>query len=201
MSYFNKIYERLDITVEPYGESYYNDKIPTVLTILEEKKLTKVDDGALCLFVKKYKNPLMLVKSDGGYNYDSTDMAAVWWRLEKLKAQRVIYLTDIGQSLHFNTLFEAAKLTGWYSKGKRLEHMCFGIILGDDGKRLKTRAGKTVKLSMLLDEARDSAKQQILERIHEDGKSSQLEENSEEIDQVAETLGIACVKYFDMRQN
>lgn len=86
MSYFNKIYERLDITVEPYGESYYNDKIPTVLTILEEKKLTKVDDGALCLFVKKYKNPLMLVKSDGGYNYDSTDMAAVWWRLEKLKA-------------------------------------------------------------------------------------------------------------------
>lgn len=116
MSYFNKIYDRLDIDVEEYGESYYNDLIPGVLKELEEKKLTKIDQGATCLYVKKYKNPLMLVKSDGGFNYDSTDMAAAWFRLIQWKANRVIYLTDVGQSLHFDTLFEACKLAGWHTK-------------------------------------------------------------------------------------
>lgn len=81
MTYFNVIYDRLDISLKEYGESYYNEMIPKVLKELEDKKLTKIDDGALCLYVKKFKNPLMLVKSDGGYNYDSTDMAAAWFRL------------------------------------------------------------------------------------------------------------------------
>lgn len=110
------------------------------------------------MYVKKYKNPLMLVKSDGGFNYDSTDMAAAWYRLINLKAKRVIYLTDVGQSLHFDTLFEGAKDAKWHTKETRMEHMKFGVVLGEDGKRLKTRDGKTVKLSMLLDDAKESAK-------------------------------------------
>ena len=103
----------------------------------------------------------MLVKSDGGFNYDSTDMAAGWYRLIKLKANRVIYLTDVGQSLHFDTLFEACKVAGWHTKDTKMEHMKFGIIVGEDGKRLKTRDGQTVKLSLLLDEAKESAKKRI----------------------------------------
>ena len=80
------IYKRLDITNNEYGESYYNEMIPKVIKELDEKKLTKIDDGALCLFIKKGKKPLMLVKADGGYNYDSTDMAAAWFRLMEWKA-------------------------------------------------------------------------------------------------------------------
>lgn len=198
MIYFNQIYKRLDISVKEYGESYYNSMIPDVLKELEEKKLTKIDKGAVCLFVKKFKNPLMLLKSDGGFNYDSTDMAAAWFRLVQWKAQRVIYLTDVGQSLHFDTLFEAAKLAKWYTKENKMEHMKFGIILGEDGKRLKTRNGKTVKLALLLDEAKESAKARIKERLSEEC-NTQIKE--EEIDDIAETLGIACVKYFDLKQN
>jgi arginyl-tRNA synthetase len=81
MEYFKQIYERLDITNNPYGESYYNKYIPEVIKILKEKNLTKMDDGALCMYVKKHKVPLMLIKSDGGFNYDTTDMAAAWVRM------------------------------------------------------------------------------------------------------------------------
>lgn len=96
MDYFNLIYKRLDIKCEQYGESYYNQYIPGVLKELDEKKLTKMDQGALCMYVKSHKVPLMLVKSDGGYNYDTTDMACAWVRLTQWKGDRLIYVTDVG---------------------------------------------------------------------------------------------------------
>lgn len=96
MDYFNQIYKRMDINNSPYGESYYNSYIPQVLRELEDKKLTKLDQGAVCLFIKKSKIPIMLVKSDGGYNYDTTDMACAWFRLTQWKGDRVIYITDVG---------------------------------------------------------------------------------------------------------
>lgn len=110
------------------------------------------------MFLKKKKIPLMLIKSDGGYNYDTTDMAAARYRLRDLGANRVIYLTDVGQYSHFEMIFMGSQSAGWHKPPKtKMEHMGFGIILGEDGKRMKTRSGKTVKLMMLLDEAKEHA--------------------------------------------
>lgn len=88
----------------------------------------------------------MVVKSDGGFNYDSTDLAAIKYRLDELKADRIIYITDSGQLPHFQLIFEAAKKAGWLAPPKIAEHMGFGVVLGSDGKRFKTRSGETVKL-------------------------------------------------------
>jgi len=100
----------------------------------------------------------MLIKSDGGFGYDTTDMAAARHRLLDLEAERIIILTDVGQKTHFNDIFKASEMAGWSVKGKHsMEHMGFGVILGDDGKRMKTRAGKSVKLMGLLDEAKAKA--------------------------------------------
>lgn len=208
--FYKLIYKRLDITIEEFGESFYNPVIPPMLKELEAKALIKEDQGAMCIFIPKKKVPLMVVKKDGGFNYDTTDLAAVKYRLESLKAQRVIYLTDVGQWPHFELVFEGAKLAGWYEPPKqKLEHMGFGIILGENGERMKTRGGKTVKLMELLDEGRDRARQQLIMRLkggesegeNEDGltKKSHLDES--EIEHSAEILSIAAIKYFDMRLN
>ena len=145
--------------------------IPDVIEELKKKDLVKMDDGALCMFLppkKKNKEriPLMLIKSDGGYNYDTTDMAAARYRLMNLKADRCIYITDLGQENHFDNIFKGAELAGWHTPPKtQMQHMGFGIVLGDDGKRMKTRSGKTVKLMGLLDEAKEKAKDQLMQRF------------------------------------
>lgn len=211
-SFFAKVYERLSVTNNEYGESYYNSMIPDVIKELESKNLIKVDNGAKCLFVPKIKVPLMVVKSDGAFNYDSTDLAAARFRLIDWKANRVIYLTDVGQFPHFELIFEASKMAGWHIEGKtKMEHMGFGIVLGEDGKRMKTRGGVTVKLLDLLDEGKERAKQQLLTRLHGMGAENEDKEadivtaksqiSESEIDEAAEILGIAAIKYFDMRLN
>lgn len=97
------------------------------------------------MFVKGSKVPLMLVKSDGGYNYDTTDMACAHVRLNEWKGERLIYITDVGQFEHFDKIFKGAESAGWYDpKKQKMEHMGFGVILGEDGKRMKTRSGDTV---------------------------------------------------------
>ena len=105
----------------------------------------------------------MVVKSDGGYGYDSTDMACIQFRLGKLAGERLIYVTDLGQREHFEMIFAAAKRAGWLTTQKA-EHMGFGVILGEDGKKFKTRGGKTIRLVDLLDEARDKALSQLKSR-------------------------------------
>jgi arginyl-tRNA synthetase len=206
--FFVKIYQRLDIKNNEYGESFYNPMIPDVLKELEEKGLVKLDKGAKCIFVPKKQIPLMVVKSDGGYNYDTTDMAAARFRLRDWNAKRVIYLTDVGQFPHFDLIFEASKMAGWHIEGKNsMEHMGFGLVLGTDMKKIKTRSGETVKLMDLLDEGRERAKQQLMFRLQggegdqesEQGHKTQL--SPEEIEGAAEILAIAAVKYFDMRLN
>jgi len=115
-----------------------------------------VDKGAQCVFIEKMKGqpPLFIVKSDGGYGYDSTDMAAIKYRLKTLKCNRLVYITDLGQQPHFDYIIAAAQKIGWHTPPiTRCEHMGFGIVSGDDGKRFKTRSGDTVKLKDLLDEA------------------------------------------------
>lgn len=107
----------------------------------------------------------MIVKSDGGYNYDSTDMACIRHRIFDEKSSRIIYITDLGQQDHFFMIFKAAEMAGWLDKTKcRVEHMGFGVILGEDGTKFKSRSGETIKLIKLLDEAKSRALEQIKKR-------------------------------------
>lgn len=205
--FFDRIYQRLYVTNNEYGESFYNPMIPDVLKELEEKGLIQTDKGAKCIFVPKQQIPLMVVKSDGGYNYDTTDMAAARFRLRDWKAKRVIYLTDVGQYPHFELVFEGAKMAGWHvPPHTSMEHMGFGIVLGDDHKRMKTRAGKSVKLMELLDEGRARAKEQLMLRLHsgegEEGDTAgKTQLTPAEIEDAAEILAVAAIKYYDMRLN
>jgi arginyl-tRNA synthetase len=112
---FEAVYQRLDVKLEERGESFYNPFIPDVLKMLDDKGLTEISDGATCIFFPGQKDPLMVRKSDGGYGYASTDMAALWYRLNEEKADWVIYVTDVGQSNHFKNVFKvrrAARLLG-----------------------------------------------------------------------------------------
>ena len=196
---FEKVYKRLDITLEECGESFYNPKIPSVIEEFEEKKLIQVEEGgAKCVFVPKHKIPLMLQKSDGGFGYDSTDMTALKYRLNDLAATRLVYITDFTQGDHFDMCFRAADKAGWVEPKKhRLEHIGFGTVQGDDGKRFKTRSGETVRLVDLLDEAVKRMEESLMERINE--KKAVITED--QVPEVAAAMGYGAVKYFDLRRN
>ncbi|KAI2508163.1 aminoacyl-tRNA synthetase [Fragilaria crotonensis] len=195
---FQKVYDRLDVTVYECGESFYNDKIPPVIDEFEKAGLVRIEEGgAKCVFVDKYKVPLMLQKSDGGYGYDSTDMAALKYRIHDLKAERIIAITDFSQGDHFKMCFTAAKMIGWVGDNVKLEHIGFGTVQGEDGKRFKTRSGDTVRLVDLLDEAVGRMASSLRERIAE--KRTGITE--EEVPHVAEAIGYSAVKYFDLRRN
>ncbi len=127
---FSRIYERLDIRITNMGESFYNPFIPAMLDDLVSRGLITDDKGAKCIFVPKRKVPLMVQKSDGGYNYDTTDLAALRYRVTEQQASWVIYITDDGQKLHFDTLFDAGKIVGYYDPSvTRFDHMGFGLVL------------------------------------------------------------------------
>ena len=196
---FEKVYKRLDISVEECGESFYNDKISPVIEEFEKKGLIEIaEGGAKCVFVPKFKVPLMVQKSDGGFGYDSTDMAAIKYRLDELKARHIVYITDFTQGDHFQMVFAAAKKIGWVDESShRLDHIGFGTVQGEDGKRFKTRSGDTVRLVDLLDEAVHRMESSLKERITE-GKANISEE---ELHATASAMGYGAVKYFDLRRN
>ncbi|KAL9184247.1 hypothetical protein ACHAXT_002333 [Thalassiosira profunda] len=196
---FEKVYNRLDITVEECGESFYNDKIPPVVDEFLERGMLSVEEGgAKCVFVPKFKIPLMLQKSDGGYGYDSTDMAAIKYRLDQLKASQLVYITDFTQGDHFQMVFAAAKKIGWVDDDShRLDHIGFGTVQGEDGKRFKTRSGDTVRLVDLLDEAVARMEASLTERMA-DGKANITKD---EVHATASAMGYGAVKYFDLRRN
>eukprot|EP00584_Thalassiosira_punctigera_P002980 CAMPEP_0172535672 /NCGR_PEP_ID=MMETSP1067-20121228/7570_1 /TAXON_ID=265564 ORGANISM="Thalassiosira punctigera, Strain Tpunct2005C2" /NCGR_SAMPLE_ID=MMETSP1067 /ASSEMBLY_ACC=CAM_ASM_000444 /LENGTH=861 /DNA_ID=CAMNT_0013320613 /DNA_START=27 /DNA_END=2612 /DNA_ORIENTATION=+ len=197
---FEKVYNRLDITVEECGESFYNDKIAPVIDEFIERNMCSVEDGgAKCVFVPKFKVPLMLQKSDGGYGYDSTDMAAIKYRLDVLKASQIVYITDFTQADHFEMVFAAARKIGWVDdeSGHRLDHIGFGTVQGEDGKRFKTRSGDTVRLVDLLDEAVSRMEASLNERAAE-GKANIT---PDEVHATASAMGYGAVKYFDLRRN
>ena len=106
---FQHIYDRLGVELEEVGESFYNPLLAPLVQELEEAGLVREDKGAKCFFIKGIKQPLMVQKSDGGFNYDTTDMAAIRYRLNVLHANKMIYITDIGQEFHFKQIFEAAQ--------------------------------------------------------------------------------------------
>jgi arginyl-tRNA synthetase len=165
------------------------------------------------VFIKKQPLPLIVVKKDGGFNYDTTDLAAVRHRLVELKADRVIYITDLGQQQHFHLVFAGAELAGWKT-AQRLDHMGFGLVLGEDGKKFSSRkADGSVKLMDLLNEAQQKALEQLRSREKEAHDNAEKEEedkdqfargtnlDSDEFEKAAEKLGMASIKYYDLKQN
>jgi arginyl-tRNA synthetase len=144
----------------------------------------------------------MVQKSDGGFGYDSTDLAAVKYRLVTLGMERVIYVTDSGQATHFYAIFDAAKTVGWYDPNTaRLDHAGFGVVCGHDGKKFKAREGDSVKLINLLDEAHDRAKAHLLKREKDSTTGARTHLSPEDFESASEILGIAAIKYFDLKQN
>lgn len=203
---FQKIYDRLDVTLEERGESYYNTLIPPLVKELEARELCVESKGAKCIWTPRISEiPLMAVKTDGGYGYDSTDLAAIYHRLFIMRSDWVVYITDLGQELHFHMIFDAALQAGWHRPPvTRLDHMGFGVVQGDDKKKFKTRSGEVVKLQDLLDEAVDRAAAEIKQRVTdqaEKGEDAVLMKTEEEQRAAAVKLGVAAVRYFDMKAN
>ena len=196
---FSDIYARLNISdkLTVQGESFYQSRINPMLDELQSKGLLEDDDGMKCMKIEGQKVPLIVRKSDGGFGYDSTDLAAIRYRFVECKFDRAIYVVDAGQALHFNLVFAGAAKAGWMSEGQVAEHCKFGLVCGDDGKRYRTRDGGVVRLVDLLDEARDRALAAIKERAAqgtgraEDGAALET----------AEALAYSGVKYFDLNRD
>ena len=164
----------------------------------------------------------MVRKSDGGYGYDSTDLAAIKYRIQELKADWLVYVIDSGQSLHLRLVFEGAKKAGWTDPAQhRIDHVGFGIVCGDDRKRFRTRSGATVRLVDLLDKAQEMMTERLRERRDGTGEAtpagsadtaaasasasapSTTDEtmSDEELVETAKAMGYGAVKYFDLKQN
>lgn len=195
---FEEIYRLLDIKIEERGESFYNSMIPDVLDELIQKNIAVTNDGALCIFQEKDSPPLICRKSDGGFNYASTDLAAMRHRIKDVRADWIIYVTDMGQSRHFEAIFDAAKRADWLNEGQetsvRLDHVSFGLVMGEDGKRFRTRSGDTVPLKSLLSEAQSRCLESLQSRENNNMDEDKLEE-------AARIMGISAVKYADLHNN
>ncbi|MEA5582537.1 arginine--tRNA ligase [Nodularia harveyana UHCC-0300] len=200
---FQVIYDLLDVEVMERGESFYNPQLPSVVEDLAKSGLLVENQGAQVVFLEGFTNregepmPLIVQKSDGGYNYATTDLAALRYRIQQDEAKRIIYVTDSGQSNHFAQFFQVARKAGWVPDDVELVHVPFGLVLGEDGKKFKTRSGDTVRLRDLLDEAVIRARADLEGRL----KTEEREESEEFISEVAEVVGISAVKYADLSQN
>lgn len=200
---FQKIYDRLDIRITERGESFYNPLLDDVVKDLDQAGLLVEDQGAQCVFLEGFTNkegnplPLIIKKSDGGYNYATTDLAAIRYRTQHDHAERIIYVTDAGQANHFAQVFQVAERAGWIPKDVSLEHVPFGVVQGEDGKKFKTRSGETVRLKDLLDEAIARARSDLDQRLENEGR----EESEAFKTQVSEVVGLGAVKYADLSQN
>ncbi|NLE97480.1 MAG: arginine--tRNA ligase, partial [Propionibacterium sp.] len=157
---FNEAYQRLDVLLTDdhlAGESTYNDDLPVLVDELERSGVGVLDQGALCVFVDQFEAPLIVRKSDGGYGYATTDLAAIRRRVRDLEADRIIYVTDARQGDHFAQVFAAARKAGFLPDDVMAEHVGYGMVLGQDGKPFKTRDGSAATLSSLLDAAEEEA--------------------------------------------
>ena len=200
-----QLYDRLETTLTPddaRGESAYNDALSNVVRGLTQAKQAVESYGAMCVFPEGFKNkqgeplPFIVQKSDGAFLYATTDLAAIRYRVDELKADRIIYVTDARQNLHFQMLFKVADMAGWDRRNGdpvELVHVTFGSVLGEDGRPLKTRSGENVKLKDLLDEAVERAKNVVEE------KNPELPDDKKE--QIAQAVGIGAVKYADYSNN
>jgi arginyl-tRNA synthetase len=198
-AYFLAVYQRLGVLLTATdfaGESMYHDQLGSVVDELDQLGLLRESDGALCVFPAGFKNrhgeplPLIVRKSDGGFGYDVTDLAAIRYRIRDLKADRLLYVVGLPQLMHFQMIFQAARQAGWITPELAVQHVAFGAILGEDGKILHSRAGKSVKLIELLDEAVARA------AVAVQAKNPDLA--GDQAGQVATAVGIGAVKYADL---
>ena len=197
-----EIYCQLDVKLgllDICGESFYADQLASVITELSEQKLLQESDGAQCVFLDGFKTregeplPLIVKKSDGAYLYATTDLAGLRHRCRHLSADRVIYVTDARQKLHFEMVFSCARQAGWVPDAVTLEHVPFGSVLGENNRPLKTRSGENIRLKELLDEAEKRALKVVQE------KNPDLDEQQKA--EIAQVVGIGAVKYSDLSSN
>jgi arginyl-tRNA synthetase len=194
---YNAIYDLLDVQLVERGESFYNPLLPDIIQTLEQQKLLQISEGAKCIFPAGFTNregkmlPLILQKSDGGYNYATTDMAALKHRLTVEQGDWLIYVTDAGQSLHFNMVFAAGEKAHFYDPAQvRLDHVPFGLVLKTDGKKCQTRSGDTERLIDLIHTAMTLAAQKLTEH--------NPEISPEALAISSKILGINAIKYADL---
>ena len=193
---FQEIYDLLDVTLIERGESTYNPQLKEIIALLESKGLITLSQGAKCVYLEGFQNrqgeplPLIVQKSDGGFLYATTDLAALRQRIDKERADRLIYVTDAGQSTHFAMVFAAAKKAGLIDDKVQINHVPFGLVLGPDGKKFRTRSGETEKLKDLLDTAIEKADAILLKR----NPDMELAERK----MAARALGLGAVKYADL---
>jgi len=190
-----RVYARLNVQFDYwFGESFYESMLPGVVQELQHKGLAQPSEGAICIFFDEdaelQDKPFLIQKQDGAFLYATTDLATIKYRAEKFHPDRIIYVVDSRQQLHFKQLFAAARRWGYTTA---LEHVWFGTILGEDGKPIKTREGEPIKLEALLDEAEERAR-----AIARD-KNPSLSED--ELSRIARVVGIGAVKYADLMQN
>lgn len=197
-SYFNRVYSALDVTLEDShlaGESFYSDRLADVCSELTEMGLATISDGALCVFLPEFPgregqpSPLIIRKRDGGYTYATTDLAALRYRVDEIKANRLIYVVGATQELHLRMVWSTARLAGWLPADVVVTHVKIGSVLGSDHKILRTRAGSSPRLLDLV----HSAEERIRENFFfKEGT------RPEEQQKVAEIVGVGAIKYAEL---
>ncbi|MEI8373091.1 MAG: arginine--tRNA ligase [Planctomycetota bacterium] len=193
-----RIYRRLDVHFDhALGESYYHDMLPGVVEELRRRGIARESQGAVCVFLEGQSVPMIVQKQDGAYLYATTDLATIRYRMEQWRPDAILYVVDHRQSLHFQQLFGTARLLGYDQV--ELQHVSFGTVLGKDGRPFKTRAGDTVGLESLLDEAVFRAARIVAES--DDSKPNGAELPPDQRACVAETVGMGALKYADLSQN
>ncbi|MEE2770165.1 MAG: arginine--tRNA ligase [Pseudomonadota bacterium] len=198
-SHFSQIYQSLGVLLDEAdirAESFYNPKLKPLIDQLKAQSICHTDDGATVIYLEQFKDrngkylPLIIQKSDGGFLYATTDLAALDFRINELKANRVIYVVDARQEQHFAMIFEAANLIGWQKGDITLDAVLFGMVLGDNGKPYKTREGTTVPLESLISEAIQKATDMVKVR-HPDWPKEKLVP-------IAKAIAIGSLKYADL---
>ncbi|KFB44008.1 AGAP004708-PA-like protein [Anopheles sinensis] len=194
---FQTIYNRLDVKLIERGESFYQSRMQQIVAELKAGGFLEEDEGRLIMWGEDRNGiPLTIVKSDGGFTYDTSDMAAIKQRLHEEKADWLIYVTDAGQATHFQTIFSCARLSNILDQTKhRVDHVGFGVVLGEDGKKFKTRSGDTVKLAELLDEGLKRSMEKLIE------KERNLVLSPDEMRAAQESVAYGCIKYADLSHN
>ncbi len=200
---FQAIYDLLEVRLQERGESFYEPYLAEVVKELDQLGLLVENQGAKCVFLEGFTNkegeplPVIIQKSDGGYNYATTDLAAIRYRVRQDQGQRLLYVVASEQDLHLQQIFTLARKAGWLPEGVIALHVPFGLVLGEDGKKLRTRSGGTVRLQDLLDEAISRARADLEARLQERDTS----ESEDFKAQVSQRVGLSAVKYADLSQN
>lgn len=202
IAHCQQLYGRLNITLsekDVVPESFYNDRLEGVVAALDAKGLLTESEGARCVFLDEFKTregeplPVIVQKTGGGYLYATSDLAAIRYRCAELGAERVLYVVDARQSLHFQQVFAVARRAGFAPPSCALEHLSYGTMMGKDGKPFKTRSGDTIKLIDLCEES--------VERAFTLVSSKNPELPEAERRHIADVVGIAAIKYADLSKN